>query len=126
MVDDHASRLDTACAGAGVFALLISASLVLPAVGAEGALGPAKGRRAKEFGRTGAHGVSVRLPAYAVGAARVRVAWPRLQRDCTIKRYPRFGIIDSVIDVGDRQTIASGVCCAALVAIKYLSLYRKR
>lgn len=79
MIDDHTSRLDAACTGTGISALLIGASLVLPAVGTEGTLGSAERRRSEIFWRAGAHGVSVQFSTYAVRAAGIRAARSRLQ-----------------------------------------------
>lgn len=74
MVDDAALGVRGASARARIDALLINASLVRRAVGADGALGPAVGHLADHARRAAAPRRTVHHLALSVRSARMRIA----------------------------------------------------
>lgn len=70
MVNNLATRLNAACAGTGIDALLILTVEILSAVRANNTLWSTVGSGANETGLTGAHGMVIDLPTLTVGTAR--------------------------------------------------------
>lgn len=70
MVNNLATRLNAACAGTRIDALLILTVEILSTVRADNTLGSTVGSGANETGLTGAHCMVINLPTLTVGTAR--------------------------------------------------------